>query len=144
MVLDGDEKTADDAIRDVFKAIFVNDFDGLRKIYEQHSLSTDILDEHGMTPLQHAAYKGNEQIVRWLLDRVNDWKMWPPENRSDPHRLNSNKFLFISINTLLMYSIHSTSIQYKYSIRVFSLHRLMSNRSRLCRSNDSFGVHRVS
>lgn len=54
----------------VFKAIFVNDFDGLRKIYAERDLSTDILDEHGMTPLQHAAYKGNEQIVRWLLERV--------------------------------------------------------------------------
>lgn len=56
--------------QDVFKAIFVNDFDDLQKIYAKHDLGTDILDEHGMTPLQHAAYKGNEQIVRWLLDRV--------------------------------------------------------------------------
>lgn len=64
----GDEAT--DANRDVFKAIFVNDFDELQKIYSAHELGTDILDEHGMTPLQHAAYKGNEQIVRWLLDRV--------------------------------------------------------------------------
>jgi ankyrin repeat protein len=36
----------------------------------------DILDEHGMTPLQHAAYKGNEQIVRWLLDRVSSAGSW--------------------------------------------------------------------
>lgn len=57
-------------VDEVFKAIFVNDFDRLQKIYANHNLGTDILDEHGMTPLQHAAYKGNEQIVRWLLDRV--------------------------------------------------------------------------
>jgi len=62
----------DGMAQDVFKAIFVNDFDGLQKIYAKHDLSTDILDEHGMTPLQHAAYKGNEQIVRWLLNRVSD------------------------------------------------------------------------
>lgn len=60
--------------KEVFNAIFVNDFDGLRKLYaERADLGTDILDEHGMTPLQHAAYKGNEQIVRWLLDRVSWW-----------------------------------------------------------------------
>lgn len=69
MISEG-EATANDANRDVFKAIFVNDFEGLQKIYSTHELGTDILDEHGMTPLQHAAYKGNEQIVRWLLDRV--------------------------------------------------------------------------
>lgn len=57
-------------VDDVFKAIFANDFERLQKIYANHDLSTDILDEHGMTPLQHASYKGNEQIVRWLLDRV--------------------------------------------------------------------------
>lgn len=57
--------------REIFKTIFVNDFDGLQKIYaERDDLSTDILDEHGMTPLQHASYKGNEEMVRWLLDRV--------------------------------------------------------------------------
>lgn len=57
--------------REIFKTIFVNDFDGLQKIYaKQNDLGTDILDEHGMTPLQHASYKGNEQMVRWLLDRV--------------------------------------------------------------------------
>lgn len=56
----------------LFKAIFVNDFDGLRRLYDKHDLGTDVLDEHGMTPLQHAAYKGNERMVRWLLDRVSD------------------------------------------------------------------------
>lgn len=57
--------------REIFKTIFVNDFDGLQNIYaKQDDLGTDILDEHGMTPLQHASYKGNEQMVRWLLDRV--------------------------------------------------------------------------
>lgn len=67
-MISGDE--INEVTQDVFKAIFVNDFDGLQKIYAKHELSTDILDEHGMTPLQHAAYKGNEQIVRWLLNRV--------------------------------------------------------------------------
>lgn len=67
-------KETNEMSQEVFKAIFVNDFDGLRKIYADHDLSADLLDEHGMTPLQHAAYKGNEQIVRWLLDRVSDYK----------------------------------------------------------------------
>lgn len=56
----------------LFKAIFVNDFDGLRRLYDGHGLSADVLDEHGMTPLQHAAYKGNERMVRWLLDKVSE------------------------------------------------------------------------
>jgi len=55
---------------ELVEAIFVNDLDRLLKFYAKHDLGTDIVDEHGMTPLQHAAYKGNEQIVRWLLDRV--------------------------------------------------------------------------
>lgn len=52
------------------EAIFDNDFDRLKELYELYEIGTDIQDEHGMTLLQHAAYKGNEQIVRWLLDRV--------------------------------------------------------------------------
>lgn len=66
------EVEADDVTGDVFKAIFDNDFAWLQRIYDQHGLDTDILDKHGMTPLQHAAYKGNTEIVRWLLERGAD------------------------------------------------------------------------
>jgi ankyrin repeat protein len=33
-------------------------------------MNVDIYDENGMTPLQHAAYKGNKEIVQMLLDQV--------------------------------------------------------------------------
>lgn len=64
-------KDMQEVTREIFTKIFNNDFDGLQKIYAKNiDLSPDILDEHGMTPLQHASYKGNEQMVRWLLARV--------------------------------------------------------------------------
>ncbi|KAG8285790.1 Ankyrin repeat and MYND domain-containing protein 2 [Homalodisca vitripennis] len=37
-----------------------------------HTIHGDIFDEHGMTPLQHAAYKGNKEIVQLLLDQQSD------------------------------------------------------------------------
>ncbi|XP_050533556.1 ankyrin repeat and MYND domain-containing protein 2 [Daktulosphaira vitifoliae] len=61
-----------ECIQEIFKCIFMNDFVKLQELFSKYDIRTDILDEHGMTPLQHAAYKGNEQIVRWLLSKGAD------------------------------------------------------------------------
>lgn len=91
-----EEEEINEMSREVFKTIFVNDFEGLQKIYAKHDLGTDILDDHGMTPLQHAAYKGNEQIVRWLLDRVS---VGVPSTIQPQNRLYIDRFLVFRVPT---------------------------------------------
>lgn len=55
---------------EIFGYISNNDFDNVQKILSEHKLRGDLYDDHGMTPLQHAAYKGNKQICQLLLDHV--------------------------------------------------------------------------
>jgi len=59
-----------DVEKDIFTKIASNDVNGLKNILVQQKIEVDIYDENGMTPLQHAAYKGNKEIVQMLLDRV--------------------------------------------------------------------------
>ena len=56
--------------KDIYDRIAKNDVNGLKNILLQHKIKVDIFDENGMTPLQHAAYKGNKEIVQMLLDQV--------------------------------------------------------------------------
>ncbi|KAJ4439915.1 ankyrin repeat and MYND domain-containing protein 2 [Periplaneta americana] len=58
--------------KDIFSKIANNDVNGLKNILLQHKLKVDIYDENGMTPLQHASYKGNKEIVQMLLDQGAD------------------------------------------------------------------------
>lgn len=52
----------------IFDCIAKNNITELKVLL--HHFQGDIFDEHGMTPLQHAAYKGNKEIVQLLLDQV--------------------------------------------------------------------------
>lgn len=54
----------------VFKYIAENKFNELKSLYAQHKIKADIYDSDGMTPLQHACYKGNKDIVELLLEHV--------------------------------------------------------------------------
>jgi ankyrin repeat protein len=56
--------------KDIFTKIANNDVNGLKNTLLQQKMKVDIYDENGMTPLQHAAYKGNKEIVQMLLDQV--------------------------------------------------------------------------
>jgi ankyrin repeat protein len=56
--------------KDIFAKIANNDVNGLKNTLLQQKMKVDIYDENGMTPLQHAAYKGNKEIVQMLLDQV--------------------------------------------------------------------------
>jgi ankyrin repeat protein len=56
--------------KDIFAKISSNDINGLKNVLLQHKMKVDIYDENGMTPLQHAAYKGNKEIVQMLIDQA--------------------------------------------------------------------------
>lgn len=53
----------------IFAAISKNETVQLKNLLAKLP-SVDITDEKGMTPLQLAAYKGNKEVVRMLLDQV--------------------------------------------------------------------------
>lgn len=61
---------AEEGEKNIFYYISENDVNGVKSLLP--STRGDIFDEHGMTPLQHAAYKGNIEISQMLLDQVND------------------------------------------------------------------------
>lgn len=56
--------------KDIFDKISKSDVSGLKILLSQVSGSVDFVDENGMTPLQHACYKGNVESVQMLLDQV--------------------------------------------------------------------------
>lgn len=56
--------------KQIFEAIAQGDLGQLKSLLGTLSGNVDLTDEHGMTPLQHACYKGNKEAVRLLLDQV--------------------------------------------------------------------------
>nr|CAG4651824.1 EOG090X06BA [Triops cancriformis] len=52
----------------VIEKINAKDLNGVSALVKEHGLKPDIVDEHGMTPLQHAAYKGQLEMCQLLLD----------------------------------------------------------------------------
>lgn len=56
----------------IFDAIAQGDMAEFNNFLAQHKGSVDLYDENGMTALQHAAYKGNKEMVQTLLDRVSN------------------------------------------------------------------------
>ncbi|KAK7862086.1 hypothetical protein R5R35_011501 [Gryllus longicercus] len=67
--------------KDIFEKIANNDVAGLKNILLQENIKPDLCDENGMTPLQHAAYKGNKEIVQMLLDQGADVNSGKHEHR---------------------------------------------------------------
>lgn len=66
-----------DSLTDVQKKIFETipkvssgDVGELKTLLTQLQGTADFVDENGMTPLQHACYKGNTELVQILLDQV--------------------------------------------------------------------------
>ncbi|XP_050095972.1 ankyrin repeat and MYND domain-containing protein 2 [Anopheles aquasalis] len=58
--------------RAIFDRIAKNENSELRLLLSQLRGSVDFVDENGMTPLQHAAYKGNNETLQLLLDQGAD------------------------------------------------------------------------
>lgn len=66
------EKTAKEPSENekkIYQAIDKNDIALLKTLLSEIK-NVNIVDENSMTPLQHAAYKGNKEIVQLLLDQV--------------------------------------------------------------------------
>ncbi|XP_044754940.1 ankyrin repeat and MYND domain-containing protein 2-like isoform X2 [Coccinella septempunctata] len=64
-------KSLNETEKKVFEAIEKNDVILLKALLPNLE-NPDIMDENSMTPLQHAAYKGNKDIVQLLLDHGSD------------------------------------------------------------------------
>ncbi|XP_011502049.1 PREDICTED: ankyrin repeat and MYND domain-containing protein 2 [Ceratosolen solmsi marchali] len=54
--------------KEIFNKISSNKTDDLKTILAANKVKVDFIDENGMSPLQHACYKGNREIVQMLLD----------------------------------------------------------------------------
>lgn len=59
-----------DLHKETFEAISKKDVGELKALLAQLQGTADFVDENGMTPLQHACYKGNTEFVQILLDQV--------------------------------------------------------------------------
>lgn len=59
-----------DLQRDIFTKIGNNKVCELKTLLASNKVKIDFVDENGMSPLQHACYKGNMEIVQMLLDQV--------------------------------------------------------------------------
>lgn len=63
-----EKKELDPSEREIFNAIESNDMALLKTLLSHKDV--DIFDENLMTPLQHACYKGNLEMVQLFLDKV--------------------------------------------------------------------------
>ncbi|XP_065094479.1 ankyrin repeat and MYND domain-containing protein 2 [Ochlerotatus camptorhynchus] len=58
--------------KEIFDRISNNENSELKLVLSRFKQSVDFVDDNGMTPLQHAAYKGNKDAVQMLLDQGAD------------------------------------------------------------------------
>ncbi|KAK6625728.1 hypothetical protein RUM43_006027 [Polyplax serrata] len=61
-----------DVQKELIEHILKNNVSRVKEILLAHNFKPDDCDENGMTPLQHAAFKGNKDIVQLLLDQGAD------------------------------------------------------------------------
>lgn len=64
-------ESLNDVQKKIFDTIPKGDVGELKTLLSQLQGTADFVDENGMTPLQHACYKGNTNLVQILLDQVN-------------------------------------------------------------------------
>ncbi|CAK9829767.1 Ankyrin repeat and MYND domain-containing protein 2 [Anthophora retusa] len=61
-----------DVQKQIFTKISNNEVSDLKTLLTVNKIKMDFVDENGMSPLQHACYKGNTEIVQMLLDQGAD------------------------------------------------------------------------
>lgn len=65
------EKNIPQLHKHIFEAITRSKVEELKTLLATNEIQNiDFLDEIGMTPLQHACYKGNIEMVQLFLDKV--------------------------------------------------------------------------
>lgn len=64
------QDSANDIEKEIFAKISNNSTEELKVLLATSKIKVNFLDENCMTPLQHACYKGNLEIVQMLLDHV--------------------------------------------------------------------------
>lgn len=64
-----EKREVDPSEKEIFSAIEMNDVTILKTLLANKK-DVNIFDENLMTPLQHACYKGNLEMVHLLLDQV--------------------------------------------------------------------------
>lgn len=57
-------------LKELNDKISENNVAEVKKLLNTSGLSIDEADEHGMSPLMHACYRGGREIVQLLLDQV--------------------------------------------------------------------------
>lgn len=65
-----EEEKDNEEKNDFFSKITRNDITSVSNELESGLAKVDMQDEHGMTPLMHAAYRGNKEMCEILLDHV--------------------------------------------------------------------------
>ncbi|XP_044015347.1 ankyrin repeat and MYND domain-containing protein 2 isoform X2 [Aphidius gifuensis] len=58
--------------KEIFDKISNNDTIGLKTLLSSFKVKIQCVDEHGMSPLQYACFKGNKEIAQMLLDQGAD------------------------------------------------------------------------
>ena len=51
----------------VFKTIADGDMESMRNYFEVEGVSLEMEDQHGMTPLMHASWKGRQEVAKYLI-----------------------------------------------------------------------------
>ena len=51
----------------VFKTIADGDMESMRNYFEVEGVSLELEDQHGMTPLMHASWKGRQEVAKYLI-----------------------------------------------------------------------------
>jgi len=65
----------------IFKKVADGDLEAVQNFLEVEGISVELEDQHGMTPLMHAAWKGNEDVAKYLVKQGGD-----PNGGNHEHR----------------------------------------------------------
>lgn len=66
--MDQDLRNLTEQEKKLFEKIQENSYDDVKRILTDEKIRINCLDSHGMTPLQHAAYRGNYELCKLMLD----------------------------------------------------------------------------
>lgn len=58
--------------KQLISAVGKNSFEEVKQLLNEHDVNVNCYDENGMSALQHAAYKGNYDICKFLIERGAD------------------------------------------------------------------------